>query len=182
MPQNAAPPVHAMKNVQLDHAQHRPAAAPLALRVLAHDLGLAANVGALFRVADALGVERLHLCGSTPRPPDVRLRRAARSADAHVAWEHADDPLAAVAALRASGWRIVSLELTTASVDVRTLPVAPGDRLCLIVGAEGAGVAQALLDASDAVVHIPMRGHNSSMNLASACAIALFELGGRLGG
>jgi len=170
-----------MKNTQLDHARHRPAAAPLPLRVLAHDLELAANVGTLFRIADALGVERLHLSGTTPRPPDARLRKAARSTDAHVAWEHDADPLATLATLRAAGWRIVSLELTTCSVDVRTLPVAPGERLCLVLGAENAGVAQALLDASDATVHIPMRGRNSSMNVASACAIALFELSRHLG-
>jgi len=170
-----------MKNTQLDHARHRPAAAPLPLRVLAHDLELAANVGTLFRIADALGVERLHLSGTTPRPPDARLRKAARSTDTHVAWEHDVDPLATLATLRAAGWRIVSLELTTCSVDVRTLPVASGERLCLVLGAENAGVAQALLDASDATVHIPMRGRNSSMNVASACAIALFELSRHLG-
>src|SRR5262249_14878781 len=127
------------------------------------------------------GVERLHLSGRTPHPPDARLRKAARSTDAHVAWEHGEDPLATVAALRAQGWRIVSLELSSLSVDVRALPVAPGDRLCLVLGAEGAGVSQALLDASDATVHIPMRGHNSSMNVASAAAIALFELSRHLG-
>jgi len=171
-----------MRNVQLVHAQHRPADAPRALRLLAHDLELAANVGTLFRLADALGVERLHLTGRTPAPPDARLRKAARSTDAHVPWERGDDPLAVVAALRAGGWRIVSLELTTASIDVRALPVAPGDRLCLVLGAEGAGVAQALLDASDATVHIPMRGRNSSMNVASAAAIALFELSRHLVG
>jgi len=165
-----------MRNVQLEHAQHRPAAALRPLRLLVHDLELAANVGTLFRIADALGVERLHLTGTTPRPPDARLRKAARSTDAHVAWERGDDPLAVVAALRAGGWRVVSLELTTASVDVRRFAVAPGDKLCLVLGAEATGVAQALLDASDATVHVPMRGHNSSMNVASAAAIALFEL------
>ena len=58
--------------------------------------------------------------------------------------------------------------------------MAPGDRVCLVVGAENAGVCQALLDASDATVHIPMRGHNSSMNVANACAIATYEIARRL--
>ncbi len=172
-----------MKNLQLDHAGHRAArtaAAPLALRLLAHDVGIAANVGALFRLADALGVEHLHLSGATPLPPDPKIRKASRSAERFVPFSHAAEPLAVVAELQAAGYRIVSLELTTMSVDLAALPVAPGDRLCLVVGAEDAGVAQALLDASDATVHIPMRGHNSSMNVATACAIATYDIARRL--
>ena len=167
-------------NLQLDHAAHRPGERPLALRLLANDVGIALNVGALFRIADAMGVEHLHLCGASPVPPDPKIRKAARSADRFVAHSYEADALAAVAALKADGWRIVSLELSTCSVDVRALAVAPGDRICLVVGAESDGVSQGLLDASDATVHLPMRGHNSSMNVANACAIALWEIGGRL--
>jgi tRNA G18 (ribose-2'-O)-methylase SpoU len=166
-------------NLQLDHSSHR-GAGTLPLRLLAHDMDLALNVGALFRIADALGVEHLHLSGSSPVPPDPKIRRTARSADRHVAWSWAADPLATVAALKAQGWRVVSLELSTRSIALDELPVAPGDRLCLIVGAENAGVCQALLDASDLTVHIPMRGHNSSMNVANACAIATWDIARRL--
>lgn len=169
-----------MNNVQLDHAAHRPAGHRPPLRLLAPDITLPANVGALFRLADALGLEHLHLAGATPRPPDPRIRRTARSAERHVAHSWDADPLDVVRRLRADGWRIVSLELSTASVDLRALPLRPGDRVCLVLGAEDRGVPQVLLDASDATVHIPMRGHNSSMNVAAACAIAAFEIGNRL--
>jgi tRNA G18 (ribose-2'-O)-methylase SpoU len=166
-------------NLQLDHSSHR-GAGPLPLRLLAHDVDIALNVGALFRIADALGVEHLHLTGSSPRPPDPKIRKASRSAERHVGWSGADDPLAVVAALRSQGWRIVSLELSTGSIPLHELALAPGDRVCLIVGSESAGVSQALLDASDLTVHIPMRGHNSSMNVANACAIASYEIARQL--
>jgi tRNA G18 (ribose-2'-O)-methylase SpoU len=175
-------PVNAAANVQLDHASHRGGAAPLALRLLAHDMGDALNVGALFRIADALGVAHLHLSGSSPLPPEPRIRKTSRSAERHVAWSHAVDPLPGLAALKAQGWRIVSLELSTRSIPLHELAVASGDRVCLIVGAENAGVCQALLDASDVTVHIPMRGHNSSMNVANAGAIAIYEIARRLAG
>ena len=168
-------------NVQLDHSAHR-AAAPLPLRFLAHGVDIALNVGALFRIADALGVEHLHLSGTSPLPPDPKIRKSSRSAERHVAWSHAADPLETVATLKAQGWRIVSLELSTQSIPLQELAVAPGDRICLVVGAENTGVCQALLDASDATVHIPMRGHNSSMNVANACAIATWEIARRLAG
>ena len=171
------PPV----NVQLDHASHR-AAGTRPLRLLAHDVDLALNVGALFRIADALGVEHLHLTGTSPRPPDPKIRRSARSAERHVAWSHAADPLAVVAQLKAQGWRIVALELSTGSVELDAFDAAPGERVCLVLGTENAGVSQALLDAAQATVHIPMRGHNSSMNVATACAIAVYEIGRRIAG
>ena len=171
-----------MKNIQLDHSGHRGAAGPLPLRLLAHDVGIASNVGALFRLADALGVEHLYLSGATPLPPNPKIRKTSRAAEKFVAFSQSDDPLAVVADLQAAGWRIVSLELTTLSIDIATLPIAPGDRVCLVLGAEADGVSQALLDASDATVHIPMRGRNSSMNVATACAIAVYELARRLGG
>ena len=166
-------------NLQLDHSSHR-GTPPLPLRLLAHDVDIALNVGALFRLADALGVEHVHLSGASPRPPDPKIRKSSRSAERHVAWSHAADPLETVATLKAQGWRLVSLELSTQSIPLHTLAVAPGDRICLVVGAENTGVCQALLDVSDVTVHIPMRGHNSSMNVANACAIATWEIARRL--
>ena len=132
-------------NLQLDHSSHR-GGAPLPLRLLAHDVDIALNVGALFRIADALGVEHVHLSGASPRPPDPKIRKASRSAERHVAWSHAADPLETVATLKAQGWRLVSLELSTQSISLDTLAVAPGDRICLVVGAENTGVCQALLE------------------------------------
>ena len=166
-------------NRQLAHSDHI-GSGTLPLRLLAPDVGLASNVGALFRLADALGVEHLHLAGASPVPPDPKIRKTSRSAERHVAWSHEADPLATVAALKAGGWRVVALELSTTSVPLDALAVAPGDRVCLVVGAEAHGVSQALLDAADATVHIPMRGHNSSMNVASACAIALHAIARQL--
>ena len=162
-------------NRQLAHSDHI-GAGRLPLRLLAPDVGIAANVGALFRLADALGIEHLHLAGASPVPPDARIRKTSRSAERHVAWSYEADPLATVTALKAGGWRVVALELSTTSVPLDALAVAPGDRVCLVVGAERHGVSPALLDAADATVHIPMRGHNSSMNVASACAIALYAI------
>jgi tRNA G18 (ribose-2'-O)-methylase SpoU len=165
-----------MPDRQLDHSQHRPAGKPYALCYLAHDLAIPANVGSLFRIADALGVENIWLTGRSAMPPHHKLRKTSRATEQHVPFSHAADPLPVLRALKADGYRIISLELTTASIDVRTLAVAAADRICLVLGAENAGVSQALLDISDQVVHIPMRGQHSSMNVAVACAIATFEI------
>ena len=169
-----------MPNTQLDHHAHRPAAGKHALCLLAHDVQRPANVGSLFRLADALGIESIFLTGQSCTPAHPKARKAARTTEQRVPFAQCDDPLPVVAALKRDGYRIVSLEISSASIGIHRLPVAPGDRICLILGNESAGVCQSLLDASDATVHIPMRGENSSMNVASACAIAAYVITQRL--
>jgi len=169
-----------MANIQLDHAQHRPARKPFPLRYLAHDLDLPMNVGSLFRIADALGVEHIHLTGRSALPPNSKLRKTSRSAERHVPFSHAVGPVPLLRALSARGYRIIALELTAASIDIRELAVDAADRICLVLGSENRGVSQALLDMAEQAVHIPMRGAHSSMNVAMACAIATFQLTGAL--
>lgn len=171
-----------MKNIQLSHDEHRADAHRFPLSLLACDMATPENVGSLFRLADALGVEKLYLAGTTPAPPNRKIKKTSRSAEKYVPYECAADPLAVVERLRAGGYRIVSLELTSASLDLAALPVSKGEKICLVLGSENAGVSQSVLDISDSVVHIPMRGRNSSMNVAMACAIAAYEIIARSSG
>jgi len=78
--------------------------------------------------------------------------------------------------LKYKGYKIISLEVTSASTDIRKLPICSDEKICLILGSENAGISQELLDVSDKTVHIPMLGHCSSMNVATACSIATFEI------
>lgn len=165
-----------MQNIQLDHSQHRPAHNTFSLCYLAHDLDVPMNVGSLFRIADALGVDRIFLTGRSPVPPNSKLRKTSRATEKHVPFSHAADPLPILLDLKACGHRIIGLELSSASIDIRELEVHTSDRICLVLGSENSGVSQALLDLCEQTVHIPMLGQHSSMNVATACAIATFEI------
>lgn len=165
-----------MPDIQLDHSHHRPANRSFVLNYLAHDLDIPANVGSLFRTADALGVQKIYLSGRSAVPPNSKLRKTSRATEKYVPFSHAADPIPVLHQLKASGYRIISLELTDASIDVRELTVKASDRICLVLGSENAGVSPALLDLSEQTVHIPMLGRHSSMNVAMACAIATFEM------
>jgi len=50
------------------------------------------------------------------------------------------------------------------------------EKVCLVLGAEQAGVRASLLEIVDYTVHIPMQGLNSSMNVATVCVIAVHEI------
>ncbi|MDX8387929.1 MAG: TrmH family RNA methyltransferase [Ghiorsea sp.] len=165
-----------MLNIQLGHAQHQTDVKKYPLCFLVHDMESPTNVGSLFRIADALGVEKLYLSGATPVPPNGKIKKTSRSTEKYVAFEYVKSPLDVVGQLKAKGYTIISLEITSVSMDIRELNLTKNGKICLILGSENVGVNQALLDVSDKTVHIPMLGQNSSMNVASACSIATFEL------
>lgn len=172
----ASPPP---ENEQRTHAAHSCSAHKFPICIVAPDIELPMNIGSLFRVADALGVEMLHLAGRSPVPPHPKIRRTSRAAEQAVPHAYHASPLQLVQQLRAAGYLIASLELTTHSRDIRQASTLSYEKIALIVGSENTGVAQELLAASDVTLHIPMFGQNSSMNLATACAIGVFELARR---
>lgn len=138
------------------------------------------NVGSLFRIADAFALEAVYLSGKSPVPPNDKIRKISRATEKYVSFVYEPEPLSIVKRLREAGYKIISLEITSSSIDIRNLTVMPGDKVCVVVGAENEGINQALLDASDCAVHIRMLGQNSSMNVATAFAIAAYELTRRL--
>lgn len=169
------------QDTQLRHHQHQPKMA-FALRYLLHDIDSPGNVGSFFRLADALGVEHIHLSGRSPVPPNAKLRRLSRSAEKYVPFDYQGDALGVLSELKAQGYKVISLEITEKSKPLASLVLPADTKVCLILGSENTGIAEQLLAASDEVYHIPMQGMNSSMNVASACAIASYQLTQQLSG
>ncbi len=165
-----------VNNVQLAHQDHQASGLRFPLVLLAHDIEVHLNIGSLFRIADALGLEKICLSGKSPVPPNPKIRRTSRSCEQFVAFEYASDPMDFVQHYRAAAYRIISLEISSQSRDLSDFRLAPDSKVCLILGAENTGVSQTLLDASDEALHIAMRGQNSSMNVANACAIACYQI------
>ena len=169
-----------MENLQLDHSQHKPVSKKYPLSFLAHNIDVPMNIGSLFRIADALGVEKIYLSGSSPIPPNNKIKKTSRATEKFVPFSYIENPLNLIQKLKSEGYTIISLEITSSSIDIRKLLVADHERICLILGSENGGVCQEFLNLSDKTVHIPMLGLGSSMNVASACSIATFEITRRL--
>lgn len=166
----------APENRQLSHDEYLRNRRKFPLYVLLDNITVAENVGSIFRLSDALGVSKLILAGATPAPPHKKIAKMARTTDRYVVFDQAADAAAALRRLKEAGFTAISLEVTSASVDVKTVDYGRLKKICLVVGAENGGVSQALLDLSNYTVHIPMLGVNSSMNVATACAVAVFEI------
>jgi 23S rRNA (guanosine2251-2'-O)-methyltransferase len=137
------------------------------------------NTGAFFRTADGCAVEKLVLCGITPRPDQgARQRHAiaktALGAETSVAWEYEADTSAAIAKAAAAGYHVVAIENSSDAIDLYQW--TPSWPVCLVFGHETDGVAGELARRIETHVRIPMLGQKRSLNVASAAAVVLYEL------
>jgi 23S rRNA (guanosine2251-2'-O)-methyltransferase len=136
------------------------------------------NTGSILRTADASGVERVVLCGITPRPDQGgKQRRAiaktALGAEDSVAWEYKPDIADTLSRLATAGYEIAIVE--TSSDAVSLFEWKPRWPVCLVFGHERDGVSPDLTPVHT-VVRIPMLGAKHSLNVATAAGVVLYEL------
>lgn len=132
------------------------------------------NVGAFFRSGDAAGIERLHLCGYTGRPPHRGIAKTALGAEETLPWEHCTDLPCLIAEYCAKGWQTAAVETTPEAIDV--FDWAPRFPVLLLFGNEVDGLSVPVLEAADVHVRIPMLGVKESLNVAVAGGVLLFEM------
>jgi tRNA (guanosine-2'-O-)-methyltransferase len=147
---------------------------PGRLALVLDGLGTPANVGAIVRSAAAYRAEDLWLAGPTPDLGAAGVQRTALGTDRYVTARRAVDGAAAVDAARAQGYLVVGVELADGAVPLHELDLAPD--VCLAVGHEDHGLSKAGLAACDHVAYLPMLGRVGSLNVATAAAIAMYEV------
>lgn len=135
-----------------------------------------ANIGSLFRVADAFGVAELIFTNSKIDLSSPRMKRTARETYNKVNHCMFLTAAEAIQEYRQAGYMIMALEITQNSDSLDSFKWEPNTRLALVVGNEQQGVSEDSLELSDAVCHIEMFGENSSINVSHATAIALYKL------
>ncbi len=134
-----------------------------------------ANIGAIFRLADAFGIAEVIF----NKPIDLssnRLKRTARTTEKTVSHYIVEDLVAALATLQKDDYTTLALEISENSIPLQQISAFIGNKTVLVIGNENSGVSEQILHIVQHTVHIEMFGTNSSMNVAQATAIALYEL------
>lgn len=139
-----------------------------------------ANMGAIFRSAAALGWDAVLVAPSCHDPYYRRCARVSMGAVFQVPWARIEgerDWAPSVAPqLHDAGFAMAALALEDKSIDLRDSRLASAERLAVVFGTEGEGLASSTIDACDYVVRIPMHHGADSLNVASCAAIVLWEL------
>ena len=134
------------------------------------------NIGAIFRLADAVAVEKVYLCAGSETPPNHRIKKASINTTEWVEWEYKETALEAIKELREKvpAIQVVSVELAENSTPYDKIPYT--FPVALIVGHETDGVSKEAMDASDYIAEMPMWGVNISMNVMVSLGIMLFKV------
>src|SRR5258708_21805462 len=90
----------------------------LPVRVLLENIRSLYNVGAFFRTCDAAGVDALHLCGITGRPPDNQIHKTALGAEESVRWHYHSAAAELAGELRDSGYEIAAVDTSVPARDL----------------------------------------------------------------
>lgn len=140
----------------------------------------AINVGAMFRTADAVGINKIYLTGYTPRPTDKfgriqkDIAKSALGAETWIPWEYEEDLNKILKKLKKDKFQIVAVEQDKNSTDYRKVKV--GDSVAVIMGEEVNGLDKKILEKCDIIAEIPMKGKKESLNVSVACGVALFGI------
>ncbi|WP_369077185.1 TrmH family RNA methyltransferase [Symbioplanes lichenis] len=134
------------------------------------------NLGALFRSAAALGIDAVVL---SPDCADPLYRRSVRVSMGEVfaiPYAKTENWAEALDTVRAAGFTLLAMTPGADTVPLAQLTDAQRERPALLLGAEGPGLTRRAMAASDVRVSIPMHAGVDSLNVATAAAIAFYEL------
>jgi 23S rRNA (guanosine2251-2'-O)-methyltransferase len=160
------------------------------------------NIGGLFRLADALAIEKMYICGQSETPPNARIKKASIGTYKVVPWEYKRSSKEAIDELRKLEIRNLKSETNSnfenskivSSFDIRTsnlkkvqiIAVEQDKRaiayqkadlsmpVALVLGNETYGVTAETLKLCDQIVEIPMWGINKSLNVIVSAAIVSY--------
>jgi tRNA (guanosine-2'-O-)-methyltransferase len=132
------------------------------------------NVGSILRTAAAYRVDHLYLAGTTASPASSKSGKVSMGTERYLSWSTFERGPEAADAARDDGFSVVGLELADAAVPMHQLRA--GTDVCLAIGNEDHGLSPTTLAACDAVGFLPLLGRVGSLNVATAAAIAVYEL------
>lgn len=143
------------------------------------------NVGAVFRTADAMRIERVVLCGICCCPPNAEIHKTALGAEESVEWTYYKDTLEAVRALQAEGYTVYAVEQAHDSVTLEEISSQLSElsyqpKIAVILGHEVFGVQQEVVDICSQCIEIPQYGTKHSMNVSVTAGIVMYRLASSL--
>lgn len=131
------------------------------------------NVGTIWRTADAAGFQALLAGTGSADLMSPKVQRSAMGSGFRVPFVHADNLAETLVRLREKGWHVIASDLKGTDFYARD---ELGEKFVLVIGNEARGISDAVREAADVRLKLPMRGGAESLNAAVAAGIMMYEL------
>lgn len=148
--------------------------------LILHNIRSEFNVGSIFRTADAVGVKKIFLTGYSPSPVDRFGREAkgiskvALGAEKNINWEKKSDIIHLISKLKANGFYVISVEQSKKAFDYKKIKIP--NKSVFIFGNEVNGLSAKILEQSNAITEIQMKGKKESLNVSVSAGVVLFRV------
>lgn len=144
------------------------------------DIRSAINVGAMFRTADVVGINKIYLTGYTPCPTDrfgraqKDIAKSALGAELTLPWIYEKSLVTLIQKLKRDEYTIVAIEQDEKSLDYKKIKQTP--KMAFVIGNEVTGLSKEILKKCDVIAEITMVGQKESLNVSVATGVALFRI------
>lgn len=132
------------------------------------------NIGSMFRLADAVAMQKIYLCGNMEYPPSVKIHRSAVGTENWTPWEKRDSTEETIKQLKKGGVQIIAIEQHPKAISYKF--ITPGFPCAIIAGHETKGISKEILKLSDTIVELPMLGINKSFNVWGSTAVIAYKI------
>ena len=133
------------------------------------------NIGSIFRICDAFGVESIIFIGEHFILSERKVNKTSRNTHKTIPFEIIREKNKLIRKLQNKDFQIIALEITDSSTPIDKIEIT-NKPIILIIGSEIYGVSKELLALANITTHIAMFGKNSSMNVANSLSISLYEI------
>ena len=128
------------------------------------------NMGSLIRLANNIGAQHLYFLGKAPTNSIGKLRKAAASSKNSTIWSFTEDD---ITTLIPRDVCLVAIETTDDASNIYETELP--ENIAFVLGNEGKGISEEILQRCSKKVYIPVPGQNCSLNVTHAASVAFFE-------
>lgn len=143
--------------------------------VLCENVTNAPNIGSLFRICDAFGIQEIVFNGDESTILSRKMKKTSRATEKYVPYKVISDLETYLLEIKQEH-QLIALEITNNSSSIQKHKFDFSKPIVLIIGDENFGVSENTLKHCNKVIHIDMFGENSSMNVVQAANIAIYEI------
>ncbi len=144
--------------------------------VMLSDIQDPGNLGTVLRCAAAFELDALLVCKGCVDLFSPKTVRGAMGALFKQPVKTAESAVEEIRALRASGVKVYAAALDRNATELDRLKLSPDESVCFVIGNEGNGLGQEVIDECDGTVFIPMSANTESLNASVASAVFMWEL------